>query len=76
MSHDLVDLFMSPALIAAGPRHIAKSDTKTLLSKVISGDVARHLLINFHLYSWCCLHTSAHLAFNLGVRTGSMCAIY
>ncbi len=54
---------------------MAKFDTKTLRSEVISSDVARHLRINFHLYSRCCLHTSAHLAFNFGLK-GSMCAIY
>ncbi len=49
-----------------GLRHIAKSDTKTVWSEVISGEV--NLLINLHLFSRCCLHTSVHLAFNFGLE--------
>ncbi len=49
--------------IVGGPRHITKSDMKMVRLEVICGDVARHLLINFHLFRWLCLHTSAPLAF-------------
>ncbi len=62
--------------IVGGPRHNPKSDTKTLRLEVISSDVARHLLINFHLYSRCSLHTSVHLAFNFGFEWVACVPLY